>query len=242
MARDREQGVEVFEEVESLVERAARWVAGHPVPVVAVLGLVLALTAAVAAVRGWRERGERLASEAVAEVREGFLRAMGAPPGAVSFTEPANPELARKAREEYAGRFAEAAQAHGGRAAAVEGWLEAGNLREALGDRDGALEAWQRAVDESPAGSALRGLALERLARGREAKGDFRGAGDAFEAASRIADFPLRHHALADAARAFALAGELDRAVALAERVQSEAPGLRLPEHVKARLDELRAR
>jgi tetratricopeptide (TPR) repeat protein len=242
MARDREQGVEVFEEVESLVERGARWVAEHPTPVLVVLALLLALTATVAGVRWWQERGERRASASVADAREGFLRAMGAPPGAVTFAEPANPETARKAREEYAARFAEAATAHPGTAAAVEGWLEAGSLREALGEREAALEAWQRAVDEAPAGSALRGLALERLARGREAQGDFAGAGAAFEEASGLADFPLRHYAMADAARAFALAGERDRAVALAERLHSEAPELRLPDHLKARLDELRAR
>ena len=96
-------------------------------------------------------------------------------------------------------------------------------------------------MDQAPAASALRGLALERLARGREATGDFAGAAAAFEEASAIADFPLRYYALADAARTRMLAGERDRAAALAERLQNEAPDLRLPDHVKTRLDELRA-
>jgi tetratricopeptide (TPR) repeat protein len=244
MARrpDREHGVEAFEEIESLVERSARWVAEHPTPVLVALAVLLAGTALFAGARGWGERGERRASEAVAEAREGFLRAMGAEPGAVSFSEPANAETARRAREEYAARFAEAATAHPGTAAAVEGWLEAGNLRNELGQGDAAIEAWERAVAEAPAGSALRGLALERLARGREAKGDFTGAAAAFEEAANAADFPLRHYAMADAARAYVLAGERQRAVALAERLDAEAPELRLPEHVKARLAELRAR
>jgi tetratricopeptide (TPR) repeat protein len=244
MARrpDREQGVEAFEEIESLVERAARWVAGQPVPVMIALGILLSGTAVVAAARWWNERGEQQGSAAVAEARDGFLRAMGAEPGAVTFAEPANADTARKAREESAARFAEAAAAHAGTAAAVEGWIEAGNLREALGERDAALEAWQRAVDEAPAHSALRGLALERLARGREAKGDFAGAAAAFEEASAILDFPLRYHAMADAARSYALADQRDRAVALAERLDAEAPELRLPDHLKSRLAELRAR
>lgn len=244
MARrlDREQGVEAFEEIESLVERAARWVAEHPLPVLVALGILLSGTAVVAAARWWNERGEQQASAAMAEARDGFLRAMGAEPGAVSFAEPANAETARQARETYAARFAEAAAAHAGTAAAVEGWIEAGNLREVLGAHDAALEAWQRAVENAPEHSALRGLALERLARGREAKGDFAGAAAAFEEATGILDFPLRHFAMADAARTYALAGERERAVALADRVDAEAPELRLPDHLKTRLAELRAR
>ena len=244
MARrpDREQGVEAFEEIENLVERGARWVGDNPGPVLVAVAVILAVTAAVATTRWWNERTERRASEAVAEVRDGFLRAMGAEPGAISFSEPANAETARQAREQYAARFAEAASTHAGTAAAVEGWLEAGNLREALAEGDAALEAWQRAVTEAPADSALRGLALERLARGREAHGDFPGAAAAFEQAGAIEDFPLRYYAMTDAARTYALAGQRERAVALADRVEAEAPGLRLPEHVKARLAELRAR
>jgi len=243
MARGADQrGVEAFEEIESLVERIARWVAQNPGPVLGFVAAVLLVTAGIGATRWWTERREARASEAVAEVRESFLRAMGAPPGAVTFSEPANPETARKAREEHAARFAEAASAHEGTAAAVEAWLEAGNLREALGDRAAALEAWQRGVDQADAGSALRGLALARLARGREAAGDAAGAAAAFEEAAAIEAFPLRHHALADAARTRLQAGERERAVAHAQRLATEAPELRLPEHLKALLAELRAR
>ena len=96
--------------------------------------ILLAGTAVVAAARWWNERGEQQGSAAVAEARAGFLRAMGAEPGAVTFAEPANAETARKAREEYAARFGEAAAEHTGTAAAVEGWIETGNLREALGE------------------------------------------------------------------------------------------------------------
>lgn len=228
-------------DIGSALDRASNWVGENPLAFLLIVGAVLALTGGIGLARWWGERGEVRASEAVAEARAGFLRAMGAPPGASTFSEPANAETARKAREEYAASFAQVADAHAGTAAAVEAWLEAGNLREQLGQADAAIEAWQRAVADAPAGTPLRGLALERLATGYESKGAFAEAGAAHEEAANIASFPLRHYAMADAARAFAAAGDRDRAVALAERVASEAPDLDLPGHVQSRLDELRA-
>jgi tetratricopeptide (TPR) repeat protein len=214
----------------------------NPAAFLLIVGAILILTGTLGVTRWWQERGELRASEAVAEVRADFLKAMGAPPGASTFTEPANPETGRKAREDAAARFAKVAEDHAGTAAGGEAWLEAGNLREELADRDAALEAWKRAVANAPAGTALRGLALERLATGYESKGAFAEAGAAHEEAANIAAFPLRHYAMADAARSFAAAGDRDRAVALADRVASEAPELELPDHVRSRLDELRAR
>jgi len=233
---------EAAPDIGNALDRASHWVTENPAAFLLIVGLILALTGAFGIARWWGERGELRASEAVAGVRAGFLKAMGAPPGASSFTEPANAETARKAREEAAAGFAKVAEEHRGTAAAVEAWLEAGNLREQLGDRDAALEAWKQAVADAPAGTALRGLALERLATGYESKGAFAEAGAAHEEAANIASFPLRHYAMADAARSFAAAGDRDRAVALADRVVSEAPDLDLPDHVRSRLDELRAR
>ena len=50
------------------------------------------------------------------------------------------------------------------------------------------------------------------------------------EAAGALPDFPLRYFALADAARCYAQAGDRVRALALLERVESEAKeGYSLP-------------
>jgi tetratricopeptide (TPR) repeat protein len=228
-------------DIASGLDRAANWVSANPAAFLAGIGLILALAAGIGLTSWWSERSELRAAEAVASVRSGFYHAMGAQPGATRFTEPANPETGRKAREEYAGRFAEAAAAHPGTGAAVDAWIQAGNLREELGQPDQALEAWKRAVAEAPPESALRGLALERLAVGYEAQGAWAEAGAAHEEAANIAAFPLRHYAMADAARSFAAAGDIARARTLADRVLAEAPDLALPDFVKARLDEIRA-
>jgi tetratricopeptide (TPR) repeat protein len=235
---------ELAEELPDLgsgLDRAAQWVTENPAPVLVVLALVLAVAAGIGGARWWKERAELRGAEAVGEVRAGFLQAMGAAPGSTRFTEPANPEVARQAREAFAARFAEAAAAHAGTGAAVDAWIQAGNLREQLGQADAALEAWQRAVTEAPARSALRGLALERLAVGYESRGAWAEAGARHEEAAGIAAFPLRHFALADAARCFAEAGDAARAKSLADRVLAEAPEAELPEFLRARLDAIRA-
>jgi tetratricopeptide (TPR) repeat protein len=229
-------------DIEGALARAARWVGENPAVFLGAAGIVLLVAAGIGGTRWWRERAELRASGAVSEVREGFLRAMGAPPGASDFSEPANPETARRAREDYAARFAEVAEAHPGQAASVEAWIEAGNLREQLGQRDAALEAWKRGVEQAPAGSPLRALALERLASGYEARAAWAEAAAAHEEAAGAPAYPLRHFALAAAARCYAAAGERERAQALADRVASEAPDARLPDDLQARLDELRSR
>jgi tetratricopeptide (TPR) repeat protein len=223
------------------LDGAAHWVQHNPVVFLTLVGIVLAVTGAIGLTRWHHQRSELQAAEAVAEVRASFLKAMGAPPGSTQYAEPANAETARSVREQYAGRFAEAAEAHPGTAAAVDAWLETGNLRSRLGDPEAASEAWQHAVQESPADTPLRGLALLRVAAGDESRGDFAAAGAAYEEASRIASFPLRNFALASAARAFADAGQRDHATELAEHVDSESSA-KLPEYLEARIEELRAR
>jgi tetratricopeptide (TPR) repeat protein len=241
MARDADHDLGELPDLGSALDRAAHWVGQNPAPFLAVVAGILLVAGAIGLVRWLGHRSEIQAAEAVAAVRADFLKAMGAPAGAIEFTEPANPETGRKAREEGAARFAEVAAAHEDSAAGVEAWIEAGNLREELGQRDEALEAWKRAVAASPARSPLRGLALERLAAGYENRGAWAEAAAAHEEAAGIESFPLRHFAMANAARSFDAAGDRERAVTLAARVASEAPELELPDVLGAKLEELRA-
>ena len=232
---------ESLPDLDSGLDRAAHWVGENPVAFLGVVAVILVVTGSLGLVRWLGERSQVQAAEAVAEVRAGFLQAMGAQPGAGSFAEPANPETARKAREEYAARFAEVGSQHADTAAGVEAWIEAGNLREQLGKPDEALEAWKSAAAAAPRGSPLRGLALERLAAGYENRGAWLDAATAHEEASAIESFPLRHYAMANAARCLAAGGDRERAVALADRVSTEAPELELPDALRAKLEELRA-
>jgi hypothetical protein len=52
--------------------------------------------------------------------------------------------------------------------------------------------------------------------------------------------YPLRHWALAQAARCFQQAGEIARAREFALRVDTDSPDLMLPQHLSTMLAELR--
>jgi tetratricopeptide (TPR) repeat protein len=119
--------------------------------------------------------------------------------------------------------------------------LEAGSIQEALNDLDAAAATFQAAADSLERDDAIRALLLSRVASAMEAKGSWLEAGQAFELASEIVSYPLRYNALADAARCYAEAGQVERALEAFARVESEAPDLAIPEHIESQLRELRA-
>ena len=84
-------------------------------------------------------------------------------------------------------------------------------------------------------------MAYQRIAQIHEDAGSWVEAGEAHAAASEIEDYPLRFWAMADAARCFSLTNQTERALAFFSRVESEAPDLKLPSHVRVRLRELEA-
>ena len=175
-------------------------------------------------------------------MRSDFVTAMGGKATDVEVPEPANPETARAVRTEYADKYLAVANEWGGSATGALALVEAGQIFAKLGDTDRALETFQRAAVEAPAGSPIRGVVESRLGHLLEGKGDFEAAAKAHEAAAAIPDFPLRDDALADAARCWAEAGKPEQAMAIYQRLKSESPDLQLAPHVEARLEELEAR
>lgn len=204
--------------------------------------MVLGLAGAVGGAQWYGQRSELNASAAVAAVSGAYYEAMGVAPGQ-PFVEPANPETARSVREEYVVKLADVADEHDGSAAAVEARILAGNLREELGEPAAARDSFEAAVEGAPGGSELEALAQARLAESLESAGGWSEAADAWERAAEIESYPLRLEALGFAARARAAAGETERALALTDRLESEAGEAtpRLPAHVRSQLDELRA-
>ena len=180
-------------------------------------------------------------SAALGIVQAEYRQAMGASLDDVVVNEPANPETARRVREEYVARFAEVASEHAGTAGAALAGLEAGLLEQALGMPDEAVATWQTAVGELEPGDTIAALLELRLAAAFEADERWIEAGEAFERAAGIESFPLRQTARAEAARCYAEAGETDRALAAYDRVKSEDPAGFLPEHLDSQLLELQA-
>lgn len=237
----RKEAADPIDELVSRVDQAAGWVAHHRRTALIVAGLVLLAAAAWGAWETLSTRREQRASAALARAQADWRRSMGAAPDAREVTEPANPELAQRARRDAAQKLLAIADENSGTRAAVVAGLLAGNRLAELGDAQAALDAWESARRTAPADSPLRALVLLRLAEAHESQGRFAEAAAAFEEAGAIEAYPLRYGALGDAARCFAEAGDVPRALALFDRIESEAPETVLPDHVRTRLRELRA-
>jgi tetratricopeptide (TPR) repeat protein len=230
---------ETLQELEQLGDQLARVVSENPRPILVGIGAILAAAAIAGGVLAWQRSSDRAATEALEEARGAFLEAMGSSPGAVQISEPANPETARRAREDAAKRYVEVAEAHAGSAAGVLARLEAGDLRQALGEPEAALEQWRQAGAGADSDSPLRAMAFERIATAEENAGRYAEAAAAWTTAGEVEDYPLRWVALAQAGRTWLEAGDADKARALYTRIQTEAPDVRLPEYLIARLREL---
>jgi tetratricopeptide (TPR) repeat protein len=230
-----------FDELESWGERAIEWIGDNARVVLGTAGVVLVLAAGWGLWSSGRDRAERAAAEALEEARADYLAAMGASPGTLEVPELANPAAAEAIRAEYTERFQEVAGAHSGTAAGALASLEQGNLMIAAGDPDAAIAVWREAAAGLPSGAALGGIFQQRIGHALQERNDWENAAMAYEAASAITDFTFRHWAMADAARCYALADRPDRAVALYEQLQAEAPNFELPDYLRSRLRELQA-
>jgi predicted negative regulator of RcsB-dependent stress response len=231
----------MIEDFESAADRLAGWIAAHARVVIAV---VVGSLAAAGGYSAWDARvsgRERDASNALDAVTAEYLEAMGASPGAWELPELANPETAKRIDAEYAERFRAVAEAHRGTVAARLARLKQGDLLAARGDTATAIESWRAAAKAAPADSGLRAILLERIAQGEEDAGRWAEAARTHEEAGAIAAFPLRYWTLAEAARCYAAAGEAGRALELFQRVEAEAPELRLPVGLRMQRRELRA-
>jgi tetratricopeptide (TPR) repeat protein len=239
--REPESIAQRLDEIQSVGDRITEWIAGNPAIVLSVAAAIVVLAAGWGLAGAARENAREEASAALGATQADYRRAMGASADDVLVAEPANPETARRVREEFQARFGEVLAEHSGTTAAALAGLELGELEEALGKPDEALATWQRAAAELGPEHVVAALLELRIAAVHEAKGRWLEAGEAFERAAGVVDFPLRHTARAEAARCFAEAGEVERALAAFERVKSEDPDAFLPEHLNARLLELRA-
>lgn len=228
---------ELVQELDSVFERGAHWVGDHPQIVLLALGGLLALAAAIGGVHSLRERSAHAAEAEVAEAYDGYLAAMGAQPGSRVVPEPANPEIGRQAREEFAAKLLAAAKNHDDSAAAVVARIQAADMLERNGDAEGAFAARELAAKAAPSTGAG-ALAWTRYGVALEAKGKLEEAAEAFEKAGEI-DSPGRALALADAARCFAQLGQRERALALFERAEKAGKD-EIPDHVRQRLIALR--
>lgn len=236
-----ESAAQTLNEIESTADRLGEWIAENPRLILGVaLGIIL-VAGAYALVTSSQETALEEASAALGRVQSDYRKAMGAAPDDLVVTAPANPETARRVRTEYVERFAEVVAAHPGTAGAALAGLEIGILDHDLGRPDEALAMWLETAQQVGSDSRIGALIELRIAAAYEAEERWLEAGEAFERAANVESFPMRHTARAEAARCYAEAGDVERALSTFERLQANDPDAFLPEHLNARLRELQA-
>lgn len=236
-----ESAAETLDQIESKGDRLIEWVGENPMVILGT-ALVILLVAGVWGFTAQKREADRDASAAaLAQVQGDYRVAMGATPGSLQIPEPANPETGRRAREDYVAKYLEVAETYPGTTVAALALLDAGGLQQELGRNEEARGSFERALREAPPDALVRPFLLTRLAALHGVDGQWAKAAEAYEQASNAADYPLRYEALADAARAYAEAGDAPRALAAYARIQSDAPNYRLAPHLEARMSELRS-
>jgi tetratricopeptide (TPR) repeat protein len=239
--RDQGAAAEMLGELESAGDRLSEWLQKNLIPVAGAIAALLVISGAGAWWISSRRGAEQDASAALAQTRADYLSAMGASPGAIEVPELANPAAAAQIRSEYEQRYAEVESKHEGTVAGALAAIERATLLAAGGQSDEAIAVLEHALAEAPDRGGVKGIVAQRLAQRFEAAGRWADAADRHEAASQLEDYPLRHWALADAARSRVMAGDTAAARALYERLEREAPELPLSEDQRSQSLELRA-
>lgn len=241
MAKHGSGASEALDEIQSAADRLGAFLQANFRIVALTIAALLVVAGAVSLLLSSRRKAEDDASIALAEARADYLEAMGAAPGALEVPELANPEAAKRIREEYLARYAEIADAHSGTVSGALARLEAAEMQLDAGESDAALETFRKLRAEAPSRPGLQGMILQREAQALEQAERFAEAAERHEQAAALEGYPLRHYALADAARCRAIAGEIDAARVLYARLDSEAPDLQLPEYQRMQRRELGA-
>jgi len=231
---------ETLNEIESAGDRMAIWISENPIPILGGAGVVLLVAAIFAFMSGHIESAQNDSAAALSQVQGDYRVAMGATPTSIEIIEPANQETAKSIRSEYVERFREVASEYGGTTAGALALLETGRLQQELGQYSEAVASFEEGLASVPSDDPVGPFLITRIANAHENAGEWAKAGEAYERASEIANFPLRYDALTDAARSFAESGDRARALQAYGRLQSEAPEHQVPEYVQAKLDELR--
>jgi predicted negative regulator of RcsB-dependent stress response len=237
--REHEQS-HVIEEIESIAERGASWIQNHLPLTIAALLIVLGTAAGMGALGSHRTRQAEAASDAFDRVTTDFMQAMGADPDALTVPELANPEAAAAIRSDFSEQFAAIAEEHEGTVAAALARLEQGNLAAEEGETDAAIEIWQGAIDALGGNLNLRAIFEQRIGQAQEEDALWLEAAESYARAGAVENYPLRYWALAQAARCYQQAGEVESARKLALEIGTDAPELMLPQHLNMMLAELR--
>jgi tetratricopeptide (TPR) repeat protein len=227
---------------EATLRRGLEWVTSHPREVLG--GLVAFLLAAGVATAAYELRGraETRAQDELARAERSFAEALGGDPKLTVIPEPANPDQARRVREESKVEFDRIARDHAGTRAADFARFRAAEISLDLGEAAGARERLERLAADLEPDDVLRGIALRLRAYQDAQAGDFLAAAEWYLRATEVESYPDRASVWVEAARNFERAGAFARAAdAYAEAIVAD-PEFGDAEGLADRLTAARAR
>ena len=247
MARRRRRPVQegsaakALDEIESAGDRIVLWLGEYQRSILIVAAGILVLAGGWGYVSGSRETASSAADTALSEVQQGYRLAMGADPGGIDIPEPANVEAAREIRQDFSARYEAVAEAHAGTGPGAVAYLEAGKLRQALGETEAAVSAYEAGIASLPADDALRGFLWSRLGSVYEQDAQWPSAAIAYGNAGSTPNYAIRGDAMASAIRAYIHAGEPSAALSVADELARAESDYVLPGSLQAQIDELRS-
>lgn len=229
-----------LDELEREGDKLANWITDNQVVIMAVAGGVLLLSAIVGFVMSGQDAAREEAAVEFARLQTAYRVAMGAAPSAFEIAEPANPETAREVRNEFVARFGEIESDQRGDTIGALAALEKAAIEQALGDSETAIATIETAVAAQPGGADARDYLNSRLASLFEQAGRWAEAAEAWTAAASDGN-PLRADFLAQSARCWAEAGDVEQALAVWAELEALDGAAMVSPYVRARMEELAA-
>ena len=198
---------------EATLERGFEWLEANSKPVLGFLAGLILLGGAVALGFEWSERQAEAAQAQLDEVERGYFEAMGASPVAFYVTEPANQDLARRAREAALAGYGQVVADHAGSVAEQVAQIRAAEVEIGLGRLEDAEQRLAAAADEMDADSPLRATALRLRGYALEELERFADAAAAYESAAAVESYPGRESVYLAAGESWLRAGDSARAL-----------------------------
>ncbi|NRA02969.1 MAG: hypothetical protein HRU00_10250 [Myxococcales bacterium] len=204
---------ERIEGIEGQAEGLFGWIGDNPRPVLLAIAAFVVVGALIA---GGYELwlGAQLESQQeLGRIESEFARAMGAPPGALVFVEPANPDQGRRARESALGGLEGLIEQRAGSRAAELASLRAAEIELDLGRGDAVVARLDELTSELAEDDPLRGVALRLLGTARTDGGDLAAGAEAYAAAAGIEGYRDPAPLWIAAGRGFSASGLPQRAI-----------------------------
>ncbi len=164
------------------------------------------------------------AHTALMQVELDFARSMGVTPSQSNIPEPANPEVAQRAREASIGQLDALIEERAGSEAAIAATIRAAEHEVDLGRFESADSRLSGLAEELDKNDPRRGIALRLRAFTLEERGKYVEAGEAYQYASEVQAYPARALLFLNAAQNFERAGADERAITAYEQVLSVSP------------------